>query len=215
MNIAAPPVSGEAARFALRRETRDDHAILDSHPAFAAMADDTLTIGQYCRLMEALAAVYRCLDPRISEACLRLGVGAYGFAYALRAPMLEGDCAALGIDGKSERTTDEPGLNLTSAAALAGALYVIEGSVLGGAMLHRSTLRFRGPKGEVANGYWAWCATAGKARWASACRLIEAVDTDAVARIEMREAAQSVFRAIAEALEPLALEMDPDRHKAC
>ena len=95
---------------------------------------------------------------------------------------------------------------IDSAQALAGVLYVVEGSVLGGAMLHRSTLALLGSR-KGGNGYWSWCAAEGGARWAMTCRLLSLLDTGPAARSAMIEQARSAFRLIDHAFQPLALSM--------
>lgn len=195
-------------RFVLRTETRLEHESLDGHPAFSAMTGGTLSLDQYRGVMLALHRAYRTLDPLLVEACAKAQIFARDFTYAPRLPILSTDLASLeAADADLDGPLPQPLIpEIDSPAALAGILYVVEGSVLGGAMLHRSTLAILG-SGRGGNGYWSWCAAEGAARWAMTCRMLSRLDTGPAARAAMIAHARCAFRLIDQAFRPLARSM--------
>lgn len=191
-------------RFLLRRETRPEHDALDRHPAFLALVNGTLSLPDYRRLMQMLHGFYRKLDPHLEIACDRFEVARSGFRYQSRTAILTGDLAALGFSDEAMRHPRPAGgdISASSAAALAGILYVLEGSLLGGAVLCAATEKLLAPVASGGNGYWQWCRAAAQPRWAMTCRLIEACAATDGAKKEMVAAARSSFQRLAAWFEP-------------
>ena len=204
MTITAIPErpETEAFRFALRRATSAEHAALDAHPAFAALMAGTLDADGYRRLMAVFHGFYHVHDPMVTSACDRHAFDRLGFAYAARSEILGEDIASLGSGRPVEQGTQPPSLpDIHSAGMLGGVLYVIEGSMLGGAVLCRmaETLLFR--TGIAGDAYWRWCREAGKTRWAMTCRMIEDLSACETARAEMIEGARTSFAIFSEWLD--------------
>ena len=188
----------ESVRFLLRRETRPEHDALDNHPAFLALVNGSLSLPDYGRLMQAFHGFYTMLDPQLASACDRFGVARWGFSYEGRTAVLTGDLQALGMDDAARRTPATDGQpQASSAAALAGVLYVIEGSLLGGAVLCAATETLLAPSARGGNGYWHWCRTAAQPRWAMTCTLIEALAGTDADKEEMVAAARDSFQRFA------------------
>ncbi|MGF7162948.1 heme oxygenase [Rhodoligotrophos appendicifer] len=185
----------EGFRFVLRRETRSDHEALDDHPAFRALLDGTLSPEAYLQLMTVLYELYHALDDALGEACERFSSATEGFAYAPRTPVLSSDLRALGLDPEDwdgQGQVTHPAL--PTAASLAGMLYVVEGSLLGGAVLHRATEALPNQVHSGGNSYWRWCGEVGGKRWAMTCRLLEHLASDPERRSEMIGSAVSGFQ---------------------
>lgn len=193
--------SADSIRFLLRRETRAEHAVLDQHPAFVAMVDGRLDLDGYRALMQAMHGLYRVSDGPIAEACAAHGLDRHGFAYEPRTSILGRDLAGLGVADATPTDAAVPALPLGTPWSLAGALYVIEGSVLGGSMLCVATTKILGGK-TAGNGYWQWCRREGAARWAMTCRLLDALATSAAARDGMVAGARAAFDLFAQHLDP-------------
>ncbi len=195
---------GETLRFQLRSGTRTEHESLDRHPSFAALMAGTLDLDGYRQLMLALHDLYRRFDGPLEDACRSHRVARYGFVYRPRTAILADDLEALGITGtppdRMAAITWLP--RIGSLETLAGALYVIEGSVLGGAMMCRATEAVAREAGLAGNGYWEWCRDAGAQRWAMTCRLLEAVAASGASTDAMIDAARTTFRAIEDRLAP-------------
>lgn len=173
--------------------------MLDNHPAFLALVNGSLSLPDYGRLMLAFHGFYSLLDPHLESACARFAVDRAGFRYAGRTAMLTDDLVALGLGAEATRRAPSAGgpPPARSAAALAGMLYVFEGSMLGGAVLYAATEKLLGASASGGNSYWRWCRAASQPRWAMTCSLIEKLaDTDA-ARDEMVAAARESFQCFA------------------
>jgi len=188
----------QAFRFTLRRATADRHAALDSHPALAALAAGRLDLDGYRRLMAVLYGFYLGHDPVVAEACRLHGIERHGFSYAPRAEIIARDLAALGMPPSppGHRAVDP----IDSPASLAGLLYVIEGSMLGGGVLSHSTAALLAETGGRGDAYWRWCRDAGAQRWAMTCRMIEEMAATVDARREMIAAAEAAFDAFGDRL---------------
>jgi heme oxygenase len=180
-------------RFTLRRATAARHAALDSHPALAALAAGRLDLEGYRRLMAAFHGFYLGHDPMVAEACRFHGLERHGFVYAPRSNLIAGDLASLGIPPVP---LGHPAMHpIASAASLAGLLYVIEGSMLGGGVLSRSTAALLARNNARGDSYWQWCRDAGASRWAMTCRMIEEIAANEEARREMIAGAEAAFDA--------------------
>ncbi|MEM7507847.1 MAG: biliverdin-producing heme oxygenase [Pseudomonadota bacterium] len=150
----------------LRTGTAEIHEALHAHPWFAALAEGTLSPARYHVLMERLFGFYSSLDPVLlnAEKALRPQIGTY--CYAPRTPVLRGATHGLA-----------PGLavpmpEVEDLAAFCGATYVVDGAVLGGAILARAM-----PPGADAT-YWTWCRIKGPAIWRAICQLLREVEGD-------------------------------------
>ncbi|MBL8584632.1 MAG: biliverdin-producing heme oxygenase [Rhizobiaceae bacterium] len=193
LDTRAKPAS-RGFRFDLREATRDEHASLDSHPAFASLLSGRLELHGYARLMALFHAFYRSHDPIIGNACRIHGLHMAGFEYAPRKEILRHDLAALGVEPIAPAQIGEGTLPLmSSAAATCGTLYVVEGSMLGGSVLGGAVgSLFTGTSGG--KGYWQWCAQAGAGRWAMTCKTIDNLASDDASRTDMIAAARTAFR---------------------
>lgn len=188
------PTRPEGFRFTLRRATRPEHEALDAHPAFAALMDGTLTIEGYRRLMSLFHAFYARHDTMLGEACRHFAIDRLGFSYASRAGILADDLSALGGAASRPDQTEPAALPpIESVGALAGFLYVFEGSMLGGALLCRAAEAVLAPTGLAGHGYWRWCRDAGGKRWAMTCHMLDRLASTAPADTEMIDASKAAF----------------------
>lgn len=126
----------QALAAALRSATRQAHHQLDHHPLLAPLLRADLTLAQYRQVLLAMAWVHTPL-----QSALRIALKRLGLAYPLsdRAAWLAEDFAWLGGDARSELAglAPWPVPDLATPAAIVGALYVIEGSTLGGKVIAR------------------------------------------------------------------------------
>lgn len=159
----------------LRDATRDAHAALHGVAAFASLLAGDMTPGAYRALMQRLHDFYATLDPRLERGCAELLHDRHGFSYAPRAPRLAADLSALGaattLGGEQPRLPD-----LTARASLLGALYVVEGSLLGASVLARGAARVlaQGDAQATAGlGYWTWSRRVAATRWQQTLGLLQ------------------------------------------
>ena len=124
-----------AFRWVLREATQDVHQRLHRHDGFAAIQNTTIDTASYLRLLLRLYGFYVPF-----EAAADIGRD--------RSAWLEDDMRTLGVDrqalGAAAMCNEIPCLK--SADARLGALYVVEGSALGGRDLGRNLDRLLGPE---------------------------------------------------------------------
>ena len=192
----------ESFRFTLRGATRAEHAALDAHPALSTLMDGTLSPEGYRRLMSFFYAFYNRHDDMLGVACRHYKLERHGFVYAQRSCILAADLSALGVKANlvsSEEHTTLPSIG--SSSALAGYLYVLEGSMLGGGVLLKAAETMQRRRGESGFGYWQWCHDAGATRWRMTCNVIEKLADSDIARAEIIAAASQAFSTFSEWLE--------------
>lgn len=180
MTVRARPVPAGAARLHLRDATSADHAAVD-----AIYSRFDLRRRRAYRAF--LAAQCAALAP-IEEALAAAGIGALlpDWPSRRRAPLLIADLADLGA---APPPAGAAPVSLPSAAAMLGAVYVLEGSRFGGALLARrlapeAPARFLG-------------AGADPAAWRALAALMDRRLDDEDALAEAVGAARAVFTAFA------------------
>jgi heme oxygenase len=123
----------------LRAATADVHERLHVHEGFAAAAAGRIELPAYRRLLARLLGFHRAFEKAIRASITRdnFPLDANG---RRRSPMLETDLKALGWDGARLLEIPEfDGLTQPrNPGETMGALYVIEGSTLGGVQIARA-----------------------------------------------------------------------------
>ena len=128
------PAGGvERLQLALRRATRESHHVIDHHPLMAPLVRSDLTRLEYTTALLALDWLYAPLQDELAAA---IGESGGGFELADRVAWLQADLVALGATALRPQPPWTPP-RLSSRAELVGALYVIEGSTLGGQVIAR------------------------------------------------------------------------------
>ena len=119
---------GTAWQF-LRESTASAHAELESAPINRRLFADDFSKAELGDLLRRFVTVYRPL-----EAALTQGEPAHSLIYTQRLPMLLEGLAAL---EKEVPSYDLPVPKLADIPSRIGAFYVIEGSAMGGQLIHR------------------------------------------------------------------------------
>jgi heme oxygenase (biliverdin-IX-beta and delta-forming) len=142
----------------LRRETAELHRRIEEG---LGLTEVGLSVERYKRLLESFLGYFEPVEARIAE--LAPSAPPLGLELPARSQLLAKDLMALGSSAENiaalPRCTDLP--RLTTPAHLAGCMYVLEGSRLGGAIVARELERslglrsdgasfFRGDGGDVA-----------------------------------------------------------------
>lgn len=133
-----PSASVPAHRY-LREATRQEHAAAERVPIMQALMHGRLDDAAYGRLLNAQHAFHRDWEAR-NAAWLEGPLATAGWCYQRRCDALERDLQALGLRAEPERTSPEDAADsstIRDPSASWGALYVIEGSALGGQLLAR------------------------------------------------------------------------------
>lgn len=139
----------------LRHETRDHHARAE---AALPLTRPDLTREGYVRYLEGAFGLHARLEPRLVEV-LAPHAAALALAERQRLALLEADLAALGSPAHALPLA--PPLALAGVPEALGALYVLEGSTLGGQVLARrlapvsgGALRYLRGHGEATGALW-------------------------------------------------------------
>jgi heme oxygenase len=163
----------------LRKATHAVHEALHRAPLLAAFEGQQLDVQGYGRIMQIFHQFYCTLDPLIAQAMPLLKHYANRFSYQPRAPMFARDIGDLEcLFARQE--TNQPGWSgslpsLDNASALAGAIYVVEGSILGGSGLDRCARKVLQSDDLAGRRYWQWCRDNASMRWKATQQMINEV----------------------------------------
>ncbi len=162
-----PATESRVAR--LRARTRAAHATIETVPAMARLLADDVTVGEYVNVLRHMHAFHAAIEPAIAaglEGC----PAAVALMDGSRCRALTEDLAWFGA--ASVPPPSLPSLDRCEAAL--GALYVVEGSSLGGRVIFRHVGASLGVAvGSGGSFYGARGADAARARWHAVCNLIE------------------------------------------
>lgn len=124
---------GASLRERLRAETAAIHARLHRHPALSAAASGTIDADGYRALLMRLYGFHRAFETCIGD-FVRFEDG------PARSDLLASDLEALGVTSDERRAIPlcSALAPCSSGAEALGALYVVEGSALGGAQIARA-----------------------------------------------------------------------------
>jgi heme oxygenase len=135
-----------ALRWRLRAATATTHERMHAHPGFEAAAAGTIELSDYRRLLVRLYGFHRPFEDIVRSAADVYRIDLDMNARA-RSPMLLADLQTIGFDPSAATLPLwPPSLRLVSKGSLLGALYVLEGSALGGVQIARAL------KDRVGNG---------------------------------------------------------------
>ena len=178
--IRLPTPSGLRER--LRRDTRHAHDSLD---ASLDLIGPPLRLAQFIRLLGRFHALHRAVEPALAaslEPSLLAGRG--------KLAALEHDLRLCGADTTDVITSAAPNLPpLTDRAAALGALYVIEGSTLGGRIIARHLRQENVIPPDALRYFDIYGGQTGE-MWRIICRALDAI-------VDSEEAERSVRMAIA------------------
>lgn len=155
----------------LRLETRDDHDRIE----LAFDLDRRLASREsYRDLLVRLHGFHRMFE---SAAAPRLSGSGFG-AHLDRAGTIAADIAALDRESGEAGPSAGPGpggpdLGLADRAEAVGALYVVEGSILGGVLIARQVRTRLGLSAGSGCGFFSGHGRETAAHWAGFCRLLE------------------------------------------
>ncbi len=177
------------SRLALRAATAEAHERLHQIPAFQALAEGRLDRAGYARLLRRLLGFHTAIEAGLAAAPT---LAPYGIDLAARrrAPLLRADLADLGVPPIAPLA---PVPGFATAARALGAVYVTEGSTLGGRQLARGLDRLL-PAGQGRSFLLGHGARHG-AMWAACCAAIEACGAEPGGLAGMLSGAAETFAA--------------------
>ncbi|GAB3846039.1 biliverdin-producing heme oxygenase [Hymenobacter terrigena] len=184
------PLESSAILPQLRLETKPFHDAVEQNPFNQGLSTGTVTAADTAQF---LAKMYGFLEPY--EAQLHAHAAAFGPAWQLdqryRAPLILEDLARLGHDAAPPLYPELP--PLTSRAQLLGAMYVFEGSTLGGQVIARQLAK----AGIGAHAFFTGRAERTGPLWKAFCQqLTEAAETGDDAPAAIVASAVHTFQAL-------------------
>lgn len=154
----------------LRAGTRQAHARIETVPALARLQDAGLTLVGYAATLRALHAFHAAVEPMLA-ASLAAWPDAAALLDGARPRALRADLAWLGV---APLPFAEPPPAIDGPAGALGALYVIEGSGLGGRVIARAVGASLGvAPGAGGSFYGGLSAEAARARWQRLCAALD------------------------------------------
>ncbi len=191
----------------LRARTREHHERIETVPALARLLDPDLALSEYAQLLNRLLRFHSALEPRIQRA-ISPESPARRLLDTHRIHSLQDDLRWLGAV-PSGGPVSVPVI-ATHAESL-GALYVLEGSGLGGRVIARSLADHLGVRnGCGASFYDGLTAGMARERWRTLCVALD-LSGDEVSDHEMVEAARATFAS----LEQLLRQTEPAVRQTC
>jgi heme oxygenase len=189
------PDSTWSLREELREATRADHDEIENR--MDLMRAD-YTIEDYGRLLQRYHAFYEFFEAFVFERVNNASrVADFYFRDRRKAPWLASDLDALGLERPTVTDTglaDALRAGYSDEARLLGAIYVIEGSMLGGAVLAKQFQRRLDLALDSGLKFFTGYGAATKSRWLALQELLSEYDDDPSARGQAVEGARSMFR---------------------
>lgn len=185
---------GEACAVSLRERlklaTTTVHERLHRHPGFAAVASGGVALDDYRALLGRLYGFHAPFETSLGEP-------------PQRTRRLESDLAVLGLDEERIRALPLCGFippTGTSSRRL-GALYVIEGSALGGLVLARGLDGLLGRGATEGRAFFMGEGRGARRAWSTFLHQLSMLDGDPAAEAEAIDAARETFAAFESWLE--------------
>jgi heme oxygenase (biliverdin-IX-beta and delta-forming) len=188
--------SRSALRWRLRAATATTHERMHAHPGFEAAAAGTIELSDYRRLLARLYGFHRPFEDAARSAVdlFRMDLDLSARA---RSALLLADLQTIGLDSNAAVTLPlwRPSVRLVSKGSLLGALYVLEGSTLGGVQIARAL------KNRVGNGlgkallFFVGRGERQGAIWRELLRELESLREDDEEAMRAEDAAVTTFKA--------------------
>jgi heme oxygenase (biliverdin-IX-beta and delta-forming) len=133
-------MGSSSMRARLRAATTAAHERMHAHSGFAAAATGAIAVTDYRLLLARVYGFHRPFEAVVREAAASLGFVDFDIEGRARSPALLADLETLGLDARTIARLPlwVPSRSFASKGALLGALYVLEGSTLGGAKIARA-----------------------------------------------------------------------------
>jgi heme oxygenase (biliverdin-IX-beta and delta-forming) len=178
----------------LRSTTAETHERLHRHAGFAAAAAGAISLVDYRLLLERLWGFHRSFEIAVGVSAARDGLS-LDLAQRKRSSMLEVDLIALGASRQqiAELPQYEWLTRMRNRAETMGALYVIEGSTLGGAVIARALAPVCQPIGGEGRRFFLGYGDQHGAMWRAFLSQLEACSQSAAEELDLVEGARTAF----------------------
>ena len=183
-------------RWRLRAATAATHERMHAHAGFGAAAAGTIEPSDYRRLLVRLYGFHRPFED-VARSAVDIFRIDLDMSARARSPLLLADLRTIGFDPNAAATLPlwRPSIRLVSKGSLLGALYVLEGSTLGGVQIARAL------KDRVGNGlgkallFFVGRGERQGAMWRELVQELESLREDDEEAMKAEDAAVATFKA--------------------
>lgn len=178
-----------SVRARLRDATAQAHERIHAHAGFGAAAAGVIDVCEYRRLLGRLYGFHRPFDDLVRSSASKSTIDLDVDARA-RSPALRADLIALGLDEGTIVSLPlwSSTLPLASKGSLLGALYVVEGSTLGGLQIARALKGYIGDELGAGRSFFLGRGEQRSAMWSA---FLKQLETLAEAAEQARDAINS------------------------
>ena len=169
---SGPVQRPEGLREQIKKETKRCHDRIEATPLAQVLACGSVGNAAYAAYLLGLAGIHTDIE----EAASGFGEWSdYGITIAehFRLPLLMDDLEALGSRPRQEEGADSVGRAWDFPTAV-GAMYVLEGSTMGGQILAKRLMHVRGPSGAEATAYFQGHREMAMPRWQKFAMFLDA-----------------------------------------
>lgn len=176
----------------LRERTRELHDSLERIPVMSRVFDDAFSLDDYRRHLAVLYGVVQPLEARLSEVQAEHGADTLLWRYEPRAAALQADLLQLGVPTNALAQLPATALPaMRDEAEALGVAYVLEGSRLGGKVIHKRLRDYFGD--TVPTRYYT--ATQEPQRWPRFVEVLNSVE-DTLRQTRICDAAVATFQCL-------------------
>ncbi len=179
-------------RALLRDATGMQHDQLNRHALLAGLVRPGYPLAKYRLLLQALFRIYTLLEPCLSAFSKR---NFAGLDYAPRAKLswLQADLNHFAIDWASLEPADLSLPHIASVGDYVGALYVVEGSTLGGQMIAKCLGQHLGLSADAGARFYSGYGAATASMWRGFIDFAESIAADTAQVTAAQLAAKRIF----------------------
>jgi len=188
-------VMPSTVRTQLRKATHSAHVRLNRNPMLQRLSEADLTLAEYLNVIQAYVFFYQRLESRIAQATPLID-GAFSYASREKAGWLSADLAHHGIVTPVQPPLAETEWDfgvIDNIGQLAGVLYVIEGSTLGGQIIVRHLEQNLGLTRQSGARFFHGYGTDTEAHWQEFCVWLETLSPQLQQIERAEQAARTLF----------------------
>jgi heme oxygenase len=141
----------------LKNETKPNHDSVERFAHSDKIMDHTLSLDQYRDLIMSQYLLHRHLEAQMAQVLSAEQQAALEFEQRRKLPLLAQDLALVAPEGLAEAADLLADFQLASAHDALGAMYVLEGSTLGGAVIRRELAKNPNIADHVARFHYYGC----------------------------------------------------------
>ncbi len=132
-DVALKPETVPLSLF-LKKQTEEEHRKTENSPIMLSIMGDPFSVADYQVLLKRMLSFYLPIEKKINAF---LENGTLSYSYSPKSPLLQTDLAYLCAKDVKEQRKESDTPALETHENFLGILYVLEGSTLGGALIHK------------------------------------------------------------------------------